>query len=85
MGSGLLGVEIVLILICLSHKHSANVTLADYIVSHSDFQSSMVFTYDLAIGLEIMLAENFTSYLGYRLIGLTDNKDFERLFLSALI
>ena len=57
-----------------------NVTLADYIVSHSDFQSSMVFTYDLAIGLEIMLAENFTSYLGYRLIGLTDNKDFEGSF-----
>jgi opacity protein-like surface antigen len=49
-------------------------------IYHSDFQSSMVFTYDLAIGLEIMLAENFTSYLGYRLIGLTDNKDFEGSF-----
>ena len=72
LGSGLLCVETVLILSCSF--------LDTPIDNHGDFQSSMVFTYDLAIGLEIMLAENFTSYLGYRLIGLTDNKDFEGSF-----
>ena len=47
---------------------------------YSDFQSSMVFTYDLALGFEYFLAENFSSYFGYRMLGLTSNKDFEGSF-----
>lgn len=48
--------------------------------SYSDFQSSMVFTYDLALGFEYLVAENFTAYFGYRMFGLTSNKEFEGSF-----
>jgi len=56
------------------------VTVKDPRGSYSDFQSSMVFTYDLALGFEYFLAENFSSYFGYRMLGLTSNKDFEGSF-----
>ena len=48
--------------------------------SHTDFQSSMVFTYDLALGFEYLISENFTAFAGYRLLGLTENKSFEGSF-----
>lgn len=48
--------------------------------SYSDFQSSMVFTYDLALGFEYLISKNFTAYAGYRLLGLTENKSFEGSF-----
>ena len=56
------------------------VTITNKFDSYSDFQSSMVFTYDLALGFEYFLAENFSSYFGYRMLGLTSNKDFEGSF-----
>ena len=56
------------------------ITIKDYEFSHSDFQSSMVFTYDLALGFEYLVAENFTAYFGYRMFGLTSNKEFEGSF-----
>ena len=61
-----------------------SVTIPNNIGSYTDFQSSMVFTYDLALGLEYLLSENFTAYAGYRLLGLTENKSFEGSFQHLL-
>ena len=42
----------------------------------SDFESSLVFTYDFSMGLEYMFSQNYSARLGYRLLGLTSNKSF---------
>ena len=46
----------------------------------SDFESSLVFTYDFSMGLEYMFSQNYSARLGYRLLGLTSNKSFGSSF-----
>lgn len=46
----------------------------------SDFESSLVFTYDFSMGLEYLFSQNYSARLGYRLIGLTSNESFEGSF-----
>jgi opacity protein-like surface antigen len=46
----------------------------------SDFESSLVFTYDFSMGLEYLFSQNYTARLGYRLLGLTSNESFEGSF-----
>ena len=46
----------------------------------SDFESSLVFAYDFAMGLEYLFSQNYSARLGYRLIGLTSNESFEGSF-----
>lgn len=50
----------------------------------SQSQSSMVFTYDLSMGLEYLFNNNFSAYWGYRLLGLTSNESFEGSFQHLL-
>ena len=46
----------------------------------SDFESSLVLTYDFSMGLEYLFTQNYSARLGYRLIGLTSNESFEGSF-----
>ena len=46
----------------------------------SDFESSLVFTYDFSMGFEYLFSGNYSARLGYRLLGLTSNKSFEGSF-----
>jgi opacity protein-like surface antigen len=48
--------------------------------SVSDFESSLVFTYDFSMGLEYLFVNNFSARFGYRLLGLTSNESFEGSF-----
>jgi len=42
--------------------------------------SSLVFTYDLSLGFEYLFVNNFSGYLGYRVMGLSSNESFEGAF-----
>ena len=46
----------------------------------SDFESSLVFTYDFSMGLEYLFSQNYSARFGYRLLGLTSNESFEGSF-----
>ena len=46
----------------------------------SDFESSLVFTYDFSMGLEYLFTQNYSARLGYRLLGLTSNESFDGSF-----
>ena len=48
--------------------------------SVSDFESSLIFSYDFSMGLEYLFVNNFSARLGYRLLGLTSNESFEGSF-----
>ena len=50
------------------------------LLPRSDFESSLVFTYDFSMGLEYLFSQNYSASLGYRLIGLTSNESFEGSF-----
>lgn len=50
------------------------------LLPRSDFESSLVFTYDFSMGLEYLFSQNYSARLGYRLIGLTSNESFEGSF-----
>ena len=52
--------------------------------SGADLYSSLVFTYDLSLGLEYLFVNNFSGYCGYRLMGLSSNKSFEGAFQHLL-
>ena len=42
--------------------------------------TSLVFTYELSLGFEYLFVNNFSGYLGYRVMGLSANKSFEGAF-----
>jgi opacity protein-like surface antigen len=48
--------------------------------SRSDFESSLVFTYDFSMGLEYLFSNNYMARAGYRLLGLTSNESFDGSF-----
>ena len=50
------------------------------LIPSSDFESSLVFTYDFSMGLEYMFSQNYSARLGYRLLGLTSNESFDGSF-----
>ena len=39
-------------------------------------ESSLVFAYDFSLGFEYLFVNNFSGYLGYKFLGMTQNKDF---------
>ena len=45
-----------------------------------DQYSSLVFTYELSLGFEYLFVNNFSGYLGYRVMGLSSNESFEGAF-----
>jgi len=50
------------------------------LIPSSDFESSLVFTYDFSMGLEYLFTQNYSARLGYRLLGLTSNESFDGSF-----
>ena len=50
------------------------------LLPRSDFESSLVFTYDFSMGLEYLFTQNYSARLGYRLLGLTSNESFDGSF-----
>lgn len=51
-----------------------------YLQPRSDFESSLVFTYDFSMGLEYLFSNNYSVRAGYRMLGLTSNESFDGSF-----
>jgi hypothetical protein len=57
-----------------------NTAAFDWFHNTTELDSSLVFTYELSLGFEYLFVNNFSGYLGYRVMGLSSNESFEGAF-----